>query len=163
MIDIGEKLKYFREYFDVSQQELGNYLNVSKSTISHYERNDRDIPLRKLILISNYFQYSIDYILDFTNIPNYKDLKPNLDLDKTASRIKEICNDQNWTNVAFAKELNTTESNIRKYKTGKTLLLTSFALQLSNKYHYSMDWLTGRTETKYFEEKKAQEKTAIKL
>lgn len=49
----------------------------------------------------------------------------------------------------MAKILNTTESNIRKYKTGQTLILTAFALELASKYNYSLDWLTGRTENKF--------------
>jgi len=161
MINVGERIKDMRENIDVNQEELGKYLNVSKSTICHYERNDRDIPLRKLVLISKFFQCSIDYIFDFTNIKKYDDLTYHVDLEKTASRIKEICIDQNWTNVSFAKELNTTESNIRKYKTGKTLILASFALQLSDKYDYSMDWLAGISNNKYVVKKKEKEKTTI--
>ena len=64
-----------------------------------------------------------------------------------------VCHDQNFSNVALAKELNTTESNIRKYKMGQTLILTAFALQLSEKYSYSMDWIVGKSNHKYVQEK----------
>lgn len=40
MINIGERLKYIRETYDVSQKELASILGVSHYCISHYERND---------------------------------------------------------------------------------------------------------------------------
>ena len=149
MIDVGEKIRYIRETYDVKGNELANILNVSKSSISHYEKNDRDVPLRNLVKISNYFDLSLDYILNLTDIKRYEDLKKPIDLKITSERIKQICLDQKWTNVKMAKILNITESNIRKYKTGQTLILTAFALELASKYNYSLDWLTGRTENKF--------------
>lgn len=153
MINVGAQIKYIRETYDITQEELGKYLHVSKSSISHYEKNDRDIPMRKLSLISNYFHLSIDYILGLTTIKTYSDLTQKLDLHKAGSRLHEICKDLNYSNVKLAKELNTTESNIRKYKTGKTLILTAFALQLNQKYNYSIDWMIGKTENKKIKEK----------
>ena len=149
MVDIGERLKYIRETYDVSQEEIGKVLGVSNTSISHYENNDYIIPMKKLSAISDYFNLSIDYIFGFTNLKKYDDMKRELDLKVVGKRLAEICYDQNVSNVGLAKELNTTESNIRKYKTGQTLILTAFALQLSQKYSYSMDWIVGKTQHKY--------------
>lgn len=153
MINIGERLKYIRETYDVSQKELASILGVSHYCISHYERNDYIIPMRKLSAISDYFNLSIDYIFDFTNLKKYDDMKRGLDLKVAGKRLAEICCDQNLSNVGLAKELNTTESNIRNYKTEKTLLLTAFTLELHQKYSYSVDWIVGKTQHKYVQEK----------
>ena len=75
MIDVGEKIRYIRETYDVKGNELADILNISKSSISHYEKNDRDVPLRNLVKISNYFDLSLDYILNLTDIKRYEDLK----------------------------------------------------------------------------------------
>ena len=154
MINMGERLKYIRETYDVTQNDLGKFLHVSKYSICHYEKNDRDIPMRKLSLISDYFDLSIDYILGITSLKKYDDLKKGLSLGKAKERIKKICEEQSLTNVGLAKILNTSESCIRKYKTGQTLILTSFALELYYKYNYSLDWLLGKTEYKKVQEKK---------
>ena len=153
MINIGERLKYIRETYDVSQKELARILGVSHYCISHYERNDYIIPMRKLCAVSNYFQLSIDYILGFTSLKKYEDMKYQVDLKTVGKRISEICGEQSLSNVGLAKILNTTESNIRNYKTGKTLLLTAFALELHQKYSYSVDWIVGKTQHKYVQEK----------
>ena len=154
MVDVGGKIKYIRETYDVTQIELGEYLNLSKSSISHYEKNDRDIPMRKLSKISNFFNFSIDYILGLTSIKTYPDLKKEIHLKTAGKRLQEICEDLKYSNVKLAKELNTTESTIRKYKSGQTLILTAFALQLNQKYNYSINWIIEKTENK-----KSQRKT----
>ena len=153
MINLGERIKYIIETYDTTQEELGKYLSVSKSSISHYEKNDRIIPLKKLSLMSNYYDLSIDYILGITKIKKYQDSKKNISLTITAERIQKILQEQNMSNVALAKELHTTESCIRKYKTGQTLILTAFALELYYKYNYSIDWIIGKTENKKIKEK----------
>ena len=89
----------------------------------------------------------------YRTIKNYPDLKKEINLKEAGNRLKEVCKDLNYSNVKLAKELNTTESNIRKYKMGKTLILTAFALQLNQKYDYSMDWIIGKTEKKKVKEK----------
>lgn len=38
MIDVGEKIRYIRETYDVKGNELADILNISKSSISHYEK-----------------------------------------------------------------------------------------------------------------------------
>lgn len=158
MINIGERLQYIRETYDITQEELGNFLNLSKSSISHYEKNDRDIPLRKLSKISDFFDLSIDYMLDLSKIKKYPNQRKEIDLKLTGSRLTELCKDQQFTNVKLASILNTTESNIRKYRTGKTLLLTAFALELSMKYNYSIDWLAGKADVKLLTSEKKKEK-----
>ena len=102
MIDVGEKIRYIRETYDVKGNELADILNISKSSISHYEKNDRDVPLRNLVKISNYFDLSLDYILNLTDIKRYEDLKKPVDLKITSERIKQICLDQKWTNVKLS-------------------------------------------------------------
>lgn len=149
MVNLGERIKYIRETYDLTQIELGNILNVSPSSIAHYEKNDWFIPMRNLYKMANYLNLSIDYILGFTNIKRYDKTINEINLQEIAKRIKEICDDQKFSNVKLAKELNSSESNIRNYKTGKYLILTPFVLQLALKYNYSTDWIVGRSENKY--------------
>ena len=54
----------------------------------------------------------------------------------------------NITQTDLANYLNTTHSTISAYESGKTMLLTSFAYQICNKYNISLDWLCGRSKSK---------------
>ena len=90
---IGEKIKKLREEKNITQKELSYHVNTSKESISQYERGVQSPKPETLIMLANYFNVSIDYILgrvDIKNsfiIDNYK--KENLD-EETINKIIEI-------------------------------------------------------------------------
>lgn len=64
------RLKELRKKKNISQLKLAMDLNLSQNTISRYETGEREPGITELILIANYFQVSIDYLLERTNNPN---------------------------------------------------------------------------------------------
>lgn len=58
------KLKDLREDHDLTQLELAKILNISQRGYSHYETGNNDIPTEILIKLANYYNVSIDYILE---------------------------------------------------------------------------------------------------
>ena len=44
----------------------------------------------------------------------------------------------------IAKTINASQSSFQKYETGKVLITTTYALEFSKHYHYSLDKLVGR-------------------
>ncbi len=65
-----ERLRNLREDHDLKQREIAEILNCSQRVYSNYERGDIDIPTEILIKMSDYYNVSIDYILNQTNNPN---------------------------------------------------------------------------------------------
>lgn len=63
------RIRDLREDNDIKQRELAIILNCSQRVYSNYERGDLDIPTEILIKLSNYYNVSIDYILDNTDKP----------------------------------------------------------------------------------------------
>lgn len=65
----GERLKKLRINKHMTQDELGEIFNppLAQSTIGTYERGIRQPSLENLIIISNYFNVSIDYLLGLTD------------------------------------------------------------------------------------------------
>ncbi len=63
LINIGERIRFIRETYDLSQKELASIFGIEKSSISHFEKNDRIIPIEHLISLSDYLNLSIDYVL----------------------------------------------------------------------------------------------------
>ena len=149
LINIGERIRYIRKTYDLTQNDLALILNLNKTSISHIERNDRIIPIEHLITFSDYLNLSIDYILGLNEIKKYKDQVSGIDLNKMAESIKDICQTNHLTNLALATVIHSCESNIRNYKKGKYLILTTFLLELHAKYNYSIDWILGKTSNKY--------------
>ena len=73
-MNYGIKIKELRERSGTTQKELAQYLDIDAKLFSHYETEDRIIPCKHLYAISNYFNVSIDYLFNFTNEKNYKNL-----------------------------------------------------------------------------------------
>lgn len=58
-----KRLKELRLEKNITQEELADFLNVSKSTISLYENGVREPDLKLLVSIADYFNVSTDYLL----------------------------------------------------------------------------------------------------
>ncbi len=138
------RLKELRELEFLRQQDIADILKVSRSTYSTWEIGIKIIPLKHLNTLANYYNMSMDYILGLTKKKTkYKKLK-SLDKRIIGNNIKKLRNDKHLSLRNLAKVLNTTSSTISAYETGKTLLLTAFAIELANKYHISIDLLCGK-------------------
>ena len=141
-----KRLFDLREYKDLSQIKLADYLGITQQTYSLWEKGTKIIPLKHLNSLSNFYEISMDYIVGLTDEKNNSGIIKLTELNKNeiGSRIKKIREDNNLTLRDLAKELNTTSSTISAYETGKTLILTAFAYQICIKYHVSLDWLCGK-------------------
>lgn len=61
------RIRDLREDADLTQMQLSSQLNISQRAYSHYENGTRDIPTNILIAIADFYQVSIDYLLERTN------------------------------------------------------------------------------------------------
>ncbi|MCX4357642.1 MAG: helix-turn-helix transcriptional regulator [Oscillospiraceae bacterium] len=61
------KIKDLREDNDLTQAQIADILMCDQSLYSKYERGERDIPLRLLIILSEYYNVSLDYLVGRTN------------------------------------------------------------------------------------------------
>ena len=62
-----DKLKILRVDNDKTQQELADFLNLTRSAYSNYENNIREIPIEVLSGIADFWNTSVDYLLDRTD------------------------------------------------------------------------------------------------
>lgn len=62
-----KRLKYLRRLNDITQQELADYLNVGKTTISNYETGYSTPDVETLNKIADFFNTTIDYLLGRTD------------------------------------------------------------------------------------------------
>lgn len=64
-----QRLRDFREDRDISQKKMAEMLNVAQTTYSDYERGNINIPLETLKKLALFFDTSIDYLLELTDVP----------------------------------------------------------------------------------------------
>ena len=63
------RLKQIRKSKGVSQLKMAMDLNTNQNTISRYETGEREPGINELIKIADYFNVSIDYLLERTDNP----------------------------------------------------------------------------------------------
>jgi|HigsolmetaAR206D_1030411.scaffolds.fasta_scaffold00003_36 transcriptional regulator with XRE-family HTH domain len=63
MVSFGKRLKYLRKKKGLTQKELSKILNVSESSISMYEREDREPSFETLKQIADFFGVSRAFLL----------------------------------------------------------------------------------------------------
>ena len=63
------RLKQIRKENGISQLKLAIELNTNQNTISRYETGEREPGINELISIADYFNVSIDYLLERTDNP----------------------------------------------------------------------------------------------
>ena len=65
-----KNLRALREDKDIKQKEIAAYLNVSQNTYSQYETGVISLTAEVLIKIADFYNVSVDYLLDRTKNPN---------------------------------------------------------------------------------------------
>ena len=63
------RLKFLREKKKISQLKLAMDLNMNQNSISRYENGQRQADYETLIAFADYFDVSIDYLLERTENP----------------------------------------------------------------------------------------------
>ena len=63
------RLKELRLKHNITQIKLAIDLNVNQNTISRYENGEREAWYNEFIRIADYFNVSIDYLLERTDNP----------------------------------------------------------------------------------------------
>lgn len=64
-----KRIRDLREDKDLNQTQVAKILGMSQTGYSKYETGENDIPTTILIKLSNYYNVSIDYLLDRTDNP----------------------------------------------------------------------------------------------
>jgi len=63
------RLKELRKKRDISQLKLAMDLSMNQNSVSRYENGEREADYATLIKFADYFDVSIDYLLERTNNP----------------------------------------------------------------------------------------------
>jgi len=66
-LELGRKIVLLRRENGLSQNDLALAINLSRATLSHYERGAREIRTDTLLKIAAYFDVSVEYLTGKTN------------------------------------------------------------------------------------------------
>ncbi len=63
-----KRIRELREDHDLTQKQIGEMLNMSQTGYNQYEIGKNDIPTKILIKLADFYNTSIDYLLERTDI-----------------------------------------------------------------------------------------------
>ena len=139
-----DNIKLIRMENNLTQKDVANILNVTRSSYAMWESNNNIIPLKRLLDFCNYFNISVDYALDLSKEKEIKNINKNLDLKIVSKRLKEFRKNNNLTQVDIANILHIDQPTWSIYENGKSLIGTPFLYTICDKYDISADYLLGR-------------------
>jgi len=89
---LGDRIKLLRKEQGITQEQLADYLNVSRQSITGYENDGVEPSISVLIKIADRFNVSLDYLLERTEEKHNLNL---LDADTKEFLLKviELTND----------------------------------------------------------------------
>lgn len=145
---IINNLKESREELDLKEYEVASVLGVSPSTVSGWETGRDTIPTMRLIKYANIYGFSLDYLfgLTYRNI-NYYPIR--LNKESVGKKLRSMRTERGYTQKGLANILNTTQSCISFWESGKSLIPVSFIYGLINIYdNFSVDEFFDRKRIK---------------
>ena len=65
-----QRIRNLREDSDLTQQQVGEAINVPQRTYAYYESGQRMLPPRVLCALADFYKVSVDYLLERTDKTN---------------------------------------------------------------------------------------------
>jgi transcriptional regulator with XRE-family HTH domain len=91
MLNIGDKIIQLRKQLNLSQNELAEKINVSRTIIGNYERNTNLPSIEILLKMAKTFNVTIDYLIGEGEFSSYDKeiIKRIEDIDKLDEETKK--------------------------------------------------------------------------
>lgn len=129
------RLLELRKKAGISQNILANALDCSQNMISQWENGTRDPGTDTLRLIADYFNVTIDYLLDY-------DLKCNAPIDIN-NNLKKIRISHNIKQADLAKKLNVTQGMLSGWETGRYEISNNYLIKIAQCFNVTTDYILG--------------------
>lgn len=100
----GERLKSLRNQANKTQQQVADFLGITRAAYSHFENGRNEPDQETIVKLADYFDVSTDYLLGRKEKPHYYDLteKDERNIEK---ELEAMINDlSDGGALAFSKE-----------------------------------------------------------
>ena len=148
------RLKDVRIDNDLTQKNLAQQLQVSRSTYSGWENEGDNIPLYQFNNFFEIFNLSLDYVAKIIdrreNITNK--IKKQIDFKLIGQNLEIIRKENKITQKELAKIIGISEATYVNYKNGKTPIQTEILKKFAIYFNVSLDWLVGKSKNKKLRE-----------
>lgn len=140
--DFGNKLKELRLSKNLTQLEVAERLNLSRTAVNQYELGNRKVPLAMLITFASFYGITVDELLETEKM--LKETKEEKETTETiVKNIKELRKQKHISLIELANELDISESIMKEYEEGTRKIPLSMLIHISKYFNASIDELFG--------------------
>ena len=141
MISI-KRIRDLREDKDKTQEEIAKLLKVSRSTYSLWELGYNMFPISILCILADYYNCSIDYMLNISN-DKKNDIytHQNFSYKILGQKLKEIRIKNGYTEQNVADILYLSQAVINKYEKARCKVPLDVLYNYAINFHVSIDFL----------------------
>jgi Predicted transcriptional regulators len=144
-LPILKRIKELREERKLTQKLVSKKLNIPQNTYSQYENGKREIKLITLIEISKFYDVSICYLLDETELRSSSTVTDTKILSK---RLRKLRIESGYTQEELAKQLGIAQGTYSRYGTKTRHMIPSITRlkELAEIFNVSVSYLLGETD-----------------
>lgn len=130
---------------DLSQKEMSKILDISEDAYSNYENGRSAMPLVVAVRFADYFNLSLDYLL---NLSGNKNLNCNklFDEKNVSKRLINLRKQNKMSQKQFATLVNIPQRTYCSYERNERTIPFDFLFNISLALNISLDYLTNRCE-----------------
>lgn len=134
---LGDKIKELRIRKGLTQQKLADATNISRSAIGMVEKNKQGLGRENLIIISNFFDVPVDYLL------YDDDYKPDMALSSNmlGDKVKMLRKSLRITQKDLADSIGVSQSTIGMIEGNKQGASNDTLLKLARALNTTVDYL----------------------
>lgn len=142
-----EILRNLRERKKLTQREIGKILGITRSVYSDYELDLKNIPIKHLNTLANFYQVSIDFLFCLTDKKRHLNAKEEIDATVSGQRLKELRKGLKLSAKHLGDILGITDGAIYSYEKGKRVINSPYLYDICKKYKISADYLLGKIDS----------------
>ena len=139
------RIKSLREDHDLSQKEVAKIIKTTQQQYSKIETGKADINGERLILLSAYYNVSVD-LYPGADKRACDQIKAALQEASYMYRIKDLREDHDLSQSELSKYLHISQQQYSNIESGKCEITAERLIQLSKFYNVSVDYILGLTK-----------------
>lgn len=129
----GERIAEQRKKLGLSQEELAEALNISRSTLAGYEAENKHPPYRTLVRMAEYFGVTTDYLLGLAKGGN----------TMLGKRINELRKSSGMTQEEFGKKLGVIKQTVSSWENDLSEPNHAATIAIAKLFGVTTDYLLG--------------------
>lgn len=144
MEKINLRLKMLRKEKQYTQKQVMDISGLTVGTYQSYEYQTAEPSLEKLIVFSELYDVSIEYLIGISEQRTFPQQFDKSNNTSFPSRLKVLRKENHMTQEQIAALIHKSMRTYRRYESGKNEPSLSVLVELAALFHTSVDYLCGR-------------------